>query len=77
MPMEKLFREIILGGDLGGGVNEFVSSVYLFDTESHVMLHLYDDRGGLDIVAYDKGTLMPLYKNLNGWILDYDRKKNR
>lgn len=72
MPMEKLFREIILGDF--GGVYEFVSSVYLFDTESHVMLHLYDDMG-LDIVAYDKGTLMPLYKNLNGWILDYDRKE--
>lgn len=72
MPIQKLFREIILG-DLGG-VSEFVSSVYLFDTQNHVMLHLYDDRG-LDITAYNKNVLMPLYKNLNGWILDYDRKE--
>lgn len=70
--MEKVFREIILG-DLGG-VKEFVSSVYLFDTEGHVMLHLYDDRG-LDIVSQDKNTLMPLYQKLNTWILDYDREK--
>lgn len=72
IPMEKVFREIILG-DLGG-VSEFISSVFLFDTENHIMLHLYDDRG-LDIVAYDKGTLMPLYQKLNTWILDYDRKR--
>lgn len=72
IPMEKVFREIILG-DLGG-VQEFVSSVYLFDIENHVMLHLYDDRG-LDIVAHDKNTLMPLYQKLNTWILDYDREQ--
>jgi len=72
IPMEKVFREIILG-DLGG-VQEFVSSVYLLDIENHVMLHLYDDRG-LDIVAHDKNTLMPLYQKLNTWILDYDREQ--
>ncbi|MFU0800159.1 MAG: DUF3885 domain-containing protein [Xylanivirga thermophila] len=72
IPMEKIFQEIILG-DLGG-VQEFVSSVYLFDIENHVMLHLYDDRG-LDIVAYDKNTLMPLYQKFNIWILDYDRER--
>ncbi|TGE31087.1 DUF3885 domain-containing protein [Desulfosporosinus sp. Sb-LF] len=38
------------------------------------MLHLYDDRG-LDIVSHDKNTLMPLYQELNEWILDYDSKR--
>ncbi|MPN35793.1 hypothetical protein SDC9_183295 [bioreactor metagenome] len=38
------------------------------------MLHLYDDRG-LDIVAYDKATLIPIYNKLNKWILEYDRKQ--
>ncbi|MBU3146330.1 DUF3885 domain-containing protein [Clostridium sp. CF012] len=33
-----------------------------------------DDRG-LDIVAHDKNTLMPLYQELNAWILDYDREQ--
>lgn len=70
--MDKLFQEIILG-DLGGS-QDFVSSIYLFDAENHVMLHLYDDRG-LDIVAHNKITLMPLYKKLNAWILDYDRRE--
>jgi len=72
IPMDKVFREIILG-DLGG-LEDFTSSIYLFDVENHVMLHLYDDRG-LDIVAYDKDTLIPTYKRLNTWILDYDRKQ--
>ena len=72
IPIIKLFQEILLG-DLGG-LKEFVSSVYLFDIENHVMLHLYDDCG-LDIVAYDKNTLVPLYQKLNAWILDYDREQ--
>lgn len=72
VPMEKVFREIILG-DLGGS-EEFISSIYLFDIENHVMLHLYDDRG-LDIVGYDKNTLIPIYQELNKWILDYYRKQ--
>ena len=62
--MDVLFREIILG-DLGGFL-AFTSSVYIVDVENHVILHLYDDRG-LDIVAYEKNTLSPLYKNLNEW----------
>lgn len=70
IPVEKLFREIILG-DIGGS-KEFISSIYLFDIENHVVLHPYDDRG-LDIVAYDKNTLTPIYNKLYKWILDYDR----
>jgi hypothetical protein len=38
------------------------------------MLHLYVDRG-LDIISPDKNTLMPLYQELNAWILDYDREQ--
>ncbi|APM37978.1 DUF3885 domain-containing protein [Clostridium kluyveri] len=72
IPMNKVFREIIIG-DLGGS-EDFISSIYLFDVENHVMLHLYDDRG-LDIVAYDKNKLIPIYQKLNTWILDYDRKQ--
>lgn len=72
IPMDILFREIILG-DLGGSV-DFISSIYLFDVENHVMLHLYDDRG-LDIVAHDKNKLEAIYQKLNSWILEYDRKQ--
>ncbi|WP_333860864.1 DUF3885 domain-containing protein [Clostridium sp.] len=72
IPINKVFTEIILG-DLGG-MQEFVASVYLFDIQNHIMLHLYDDRG-LDIVAHDKNTLISFYKKLNTWILYYDRKQ--
>lgn len=72
IPIDKLLHEVIIG-DLGGS-QEFVSSVYIFDIENHVMLHMYDDRG-LDVAAHDKNTLIPAYTNLNTWILDYDRDK--
>ncbi len=62
LPITKVFEEII-HGDLGG-LQEFVSSVYLFDNQSHVMLHLYDDRG-LDVVACDKSSLIFLYHPLS------------
>jgi len=52
-------------------IQEFISSVYLFDINDNVKLHLYDDRG-LDIIPYDKNVLMPLYQKFNKWILDYD-----
>jgi hypothetical protein len=72
VPIERLFKEIILG-DLGG-FPALVSSVYLFDFDCHVMFHLYDDRG-LDIVSKDKETLVPSYKQYSSWILDSDRKR--
>ena len=37
-------------------------------------LHIYDDRG-CDIWSNDKETLRIIYKSLNDWILDYNRKE--
>ena len=50
------------------------SAIYLFDTNRHIIFHLYDDRG-LDVAAIDRETLLPLYYKYNSWILDYDRPK--
>jgi hypothetical protein len=69
---DKLLREIIKG-DIGGCM-ELVSSTYLVDSRNFVLFHLYDDRG-LDVVAANKESLRPLYKNFNAWILDYDRER--
>lgn len=72
IPIDKVFYEIILG-DIGGSA-DFVLSIYIVDVQSHVILQLYDDMG-LDIVSYDKDRLLPVYKELKSWILDYDRKE--
>lgn len=68
----KLF-EAIIKADIGG-FSELVSSVFIFDLEKHMMLHLYDDRG-LDVVAENTSLLLPIYKKYNKWILSYDRVK--
>lgn len=34
----------------------------------------YDDRG-LDVIAKTKEPLAPLYREFNGWVLDYDRDR--
>lgn len=57
-----------------GGINALVSNVYFVNTDCNLLYHLYDDRG-VDIVAKDKGTLYPLYKKYNDWILKYDKEK--
>jgi len=67
-----LFQEIITA-DLGGFA-ELASSVYLFDTKTNIIFHIYDDRG-LDIVAQNKEALFHLYRDNNSWLLDYDRER--
>lgn len=72
IPIDKLFYEIILG-DIGGSA-DFVLSIYIVDIQNHVILQLYDDIG-LDIVSCEKDKLLPVYREFNSWILDYDRKE--
>jgi hypothetical protein len=48
--------------------------VYFLNPRSHLILHMYDDRG-LDVVAADKSSVAALYEGFNGWILDYDRAR--
>ena len=66
-----LFKEIILA-DLGG-IKELASSVFIFDTNIHLMYHLYDDRG-IDIFSNDVKKLLPIYKKYKDYILEHNLK---
>lgn len=70
--IDKLLLEIIKG-DIGG-FSCLCSNLYLLNTESPVLYHLYDDRGA-DIVAFDKRVLLPLHKKYNNWILQHDKTR--
>jgi hypothetical protein len=48
--------------------------VYMLDLDRGIALQIYDDRG-MDVVGNDLAVLRPLYKDLNAWIFDYDRKQ--
>ena len=48
-------------------------SVFLIDTRTHVAFHPFEE--GADVTALDPRTILYLYKELNDWILEYDRKR--
>lgn len=48
--------------------------IYFVNVSKKMIYHLYDDRG-CDVIASNKNELLLLYKDLNNWILDYDRGK--
>jgi hypothetical protein len=48
--------------------------IYFININKKLIFQMYDDRG-LDIIATNKDTLLPIYKKHNEWILDYDREK--
>jgi hypothetical protein len=48
--------------------------IYLLNPVSNIVMHVYDDRG-VDIMALSPEALMPLYRNFDQWILDYDRPR--
>lgn len=48
--------------------------IYFINVSKKMIYHLYDDRG-CDTIASNKNELLPLYKDLNHWILDDDREK--
>ena len=47
---------------------------FLLDEAHDVLYHPYDDRGA-DVAAADARILLPLYRALNPWLLDYDRER--
>ncbi len=47
---------------------------YLVDFESGILLHVYDDRG-MDVIATNASTLLPIYQEFDSWLLDYDRAR--
>ena len=50
----------------------WLSSIYIVDFTRRIAVHPYDDRG-LDVIGPDRESLAPLYGQLSGWLLDYDR----
>lgn len=50
------------------------TATYFVDFERRVLLHIYDDRG-MDVVAMDPASLVPIYREFGGWLLDYDRAR--
>ena len=57
-----------------GGAPSIASGVYIIDPRSKIIMHMYDDRG-LDVIAYEATTLLPLYKNFGEWVLDNQRHR--
>lgn len=45
--------------------------VYIVDFDRKVLLYPYDDRG-MDVIAMNKQTLLPLYAKRKSWLLEYD-----
>lgn len=48
--------------------------VYFINISKKTIFHIYDDRG-CDVISASREELMDIYKEFNGWILDYDRAR--
>jgi len=48
--------------------------IYFINITRDLIFYMYDDRG-IDIIASDEETLMPLYAKFNNWILEVNRAK--
>lgn len=46
---------------------------YIINITKKIIFHMYDDRG-LDVLASNKKTLAPIYRENKDWLLDYDIK---
>ena len=57
-----------------GGEDFITQRVYFFCPKNNTGFNIYDDRG-CDIWSKSIKELKPIYKNLNSWILDYNRSE--
>lgn len=48
--------------------------IFFINIKKETIFFIYDDRG-CDILASSRESLYNIYKEYNGWILDYDRKE--
>lgn len=71
-PAEIIFKRIA-GGEFAKN-KCYSNSVYIFNLNKNILLHMYDDRGA-DLIAITKERLTPIYKTLNDWLLEYDRER--
>lgn len=50
------------------------TEVYFINIDKKLIFYMYDDRG-LDIIAADKATLLPIYTKFNEWILKVNKER--
>lgn len=53
---------------------KILHDIFFINMTNDTIFHVYDDRG-CDVIALNKESISPLYKNYNDWILDYERDK--
>jgi hypothetical protein len=56
------------------GMPKVSSGVYVIDSNSKIIMHMYDDRG-LDIISTELETLRKLFQNFGDWIPENQRHK--
>ncbi|MEX1377923.1 MAG: DUF3885 domain-containing protein [Eubacteriales bacterium] len=68
---ETLFESIVESDFVGLA---FISKVFIFDLDKHIMVSFYDDRG-MDVVAKNLESIRGLYEEHDDWILQYDKEE--
>ncbi|MGE8395924.1 MAG: DUF3885 domain-containing protein [Pseudomonas sp.] len=63
-----------LSGSAGVIRPSLCCGVYLFNLNQRLMVWPYDDRG-MDVVGPNHALLSQLYRQHQGWLLDYDRER--
>lgn len=66
--------EVLIKSDFSVRGPSLRGDCFFVNHSKDVILNLYDDRG-MDVVAKDKESLLPLYRNCNDMILEYERNK--
>lgn len=74
IPGEMVLERIVMG-EVFGGVHPYYSScVYFYNMTKGLVFHLYDDRGA-DLVAFSREALIPVYREKEELLLDWDREE--
>ncbi|UTR15502.1 DUF3885 domain-containing protein [Salipaludibacillus sp. LMS25] len=59
---------------LGRKNGSYYPDVFFINISKNLIFFIYDDRG-CEVIANKKEAIMPLYKEYNGWIPEYDREE--
>ncbi|WP_133406544.1 DUF3885 domain-containing protein [Parashewanella tropica] len=52
----------------------YIGECYFINKSRDIILDIYDDRG-MDVLAFKKSSIQPLYEKFNQWILDHNRNE--
>ena len=64
----------IANTEFGERKPQIEGDVFFVNKTKNIILNMYGDRG-LDVISTNKNQLSGIFKDLNDWILDYDREK--